>query len=155
MNLSCLKYRHSMNFQKPVDKQKFVCYNMGTAETNNNSNENGYKSEQMETYEENDLYDRTNIKSFPQESGTVWEQLLRLAESGDIRAIKLYYDMLEKKQRPASGTSAGTAPDIEPMAAIRRAVFGDAAIDAAARDAVRCGQEVVRSAEDEEEVDGF
>lgn len=64
-----------------------------------------------------------------EESAAVWEQLLRLAEGGDIRAIKLYYDMLEKKQRQGA---AGTVPDMEPMAAIRRAVFGDAAVDAAA-----------------------
>ena len=53
----------------------------------------------------------------------MWEQLLQLAESGDIRAIKLYYEMLEKKRRPAPST-ADTA-EIESMAAIRRAVFED------------------------------
>ena len=78
----------------------------------------------MGTYKENTLCGRTNIGSFSQESEAVWEQLLRLAESGDIRAIKLYYDMLEKKQRPALEASVGAVPDIEPMAAIRRAVFG-------------------------------
>lgn len=72
---------------------------------------------------------RTNREPFAGESAVVWEQLLQLAESGDIRAIKLYYDMLEKKQRPAP--QSGTSPDMEPMAAIRRAVFGDAAVDAA------------------------
>ncbi len=61
----------------------------------------------------------------PQESAAVWEQLLRLAEGGDIRAIKLYYDMLEKKQRPAATEQHVSC--IEPMAAIRQAVFGDAA----------------------------
>ena len=68
---------------------------------------------------------RTDIGLSLQESAAVWEQLLRLAEGGDIRAIKLYYDMLEKKQRPV--TAGGHAPDMEPMAAIRQAVFGDAA----------------------------
>ncbi len=77
---------------------------------------------------ENDIEkQRTNIGLLPQESTAVWEQLLRLAEGGDIRAIKLYYDMLEKKQRPV--TAERSAPDMEPMAAIRRAVFGDAATD--------------------------
>ena len=32
-------------------------------------------------------------------SRLIWGQLLRLAEGGDLRAIKLYYEMLEKKQR--------------------------------------------------------
>ena len=75
---------------------------------------------------------RTNGKDAPQESTAVWEQLLRLAEEGDIRAIKLYYDMLEKKQRLSTASEGRGAADIEPMAAIRRAVFGDAAVDAAA-----------------------
>ena len=109
----------------------------------------------MKTYDENIPCGRTNIESSPQESGAVWEQLLRLAEGGDIRAIKLYYDMLEKKQRSASGASVGSVPDIEPMAAIRRAVFGDAAVDAAARDAVGGRMDTVLAAEDEEDADGF
>jgi len=76
----------------------------------------------------------TNESWKTEESAAVWEQLIRLAEGGDIRAIKLYYDMLEKKQHPAP---KGTCPsDMEPMAAIRRAVFGDAAVDAAAEKAV-------------------
>ncbi len=81
------------------------------------------------------MIERTNREEKLQESADVWEQLLRLAEGGDIRAIKLYYDMLEKKQRsvPHDGTAhGGITPDMEPMAAIRRAVFGDAAVDAAA-----------------------
>ena len=52
----------------------------------------------------------------------VWEQLLQLAESGDIRAIKLYYEMMEKRQR-ADGEEAS---EMTRMAQIRRAVFGDA-----------------------------
>ncbi len=84
----------------------------------------------MGTYDGRSLNEGTNIDYKPQESTAVWEQLLRLAEGGDIRAIKLYYDMLEKKQRPAVG--GGIGADMEPMAAIRRAVFGDAAVDAAA-----------------------
>lgn len=76
----------------------------------------------------------TNRTVSEQESAAVWEQLLRLAEGGDIRAIKLYYDLLEKKQRPAAAVDAPPAgQSIEPMAAIRRAVFGDAAVDAAAQ----------------------
>jgi len=77
---------------------------------------------------------RTNIESTPQESRAVWEQLLRLAEEGDIRAIKLYYEMLEKKQRSLS--SGGGSPDMEQMADIRRAVFGDAAAVTASGPAV-------------------
>ena len=85
---------------------------------------------------------RTNIESAPLESDAVWEQLLRLAEDGDIRAIKLYYEMLEKKQRPQTAacvTDTKAASEIESMAAIRRAVFGDAAMTAAAASAVRNG----------------
>ena len=79
---------------------------------------------------------RTQVFAEAAESEAVWEQLLALAEGGDIRAIKLYYEMLDKKQR--GGTAHGTAGDdstIEQIAAIRRAVFGDEAVDAAAREA--------------------
>ena len=59
-------------------------------------------------------------------SPLVWEQLLRLAEGGDLRAIKLYYEMLEKKERQQlSGGNDGDR-EIEQMASVRRAVFGDA-----------------------------
>lgn len=84
---------------------------------------------------------RTQVFAETAESEAVWEQLLALAEGGDIRAIKLYYEMLDKKQRggtahgTAHGTAYGTAGDdstIEQIAAIRRAVFGDEAVDAAA-----------------------
>ena len=83
---------------------------------------------------------RTQVFTETAESEAVWEQLLALAEGGDIRAIKLYYEMLDKKQRggTAHGTACGTAGDdstIEQIAAIRRAVFGDEAVDAAAREA--------------------
>lgn len=108
----------------------------------------------MRTYEGDSRNERTNIESAPLESNAVWEQLLRLAEGGDIRAIKLYYEMLEKKQRSAS--AGGISLEVEPMAAIRRAVFGDAAVDAAARDAAFCrggAVEAVEAAEDEEDVD--
>ena len=65
-------------------------------------------------------------------SPLVWEQLLRLAEGGDLRAIKLYYEMLEKKERQQlSGGNDGDR-EIEQMASVRRAVFGDAAFDGAA-----------------------
>ena len=87
---------------------------------------------------------RTQVFAEAAESEAVWEQLLALAEGGDIRAIKLYYEMLDKKQRgsTAHGTAHGTAhctagddSTIEQIAAIRRAVFGDEAVDAAAREA--------------------
>lgn len=61
-------------------------------------------------------------------SRVVWEQLLRLAESGDLRAIKLYYEMLEKKQRQQKSVSGEDDREMEQMAAIRRAVFGDSAV---------------------------
>ena len=82
---------------------------------------------------------RTNIELVPRESDTVWEQLLRLVEDGDIRAIKLYYEMLEKKQHAqtaSGGTDRKAESEIESMAAIRRAVFGDAAMTAAAASAM-------------------
>ena len=60
-------------------------------------------------------------------SAVVWEQLLRLAEGGDLRAIKLYYEMLEKHQRQQKSVHAEEEREMEQMAAIRRAVFGDAA----------------------------
>ncbi|MBE6657117.1 MAG: hypothetical protein E7604_01605 [Ruminococcaceae bacterium] len=60
---------------------------------------------------------------FNEESTVVWGQLLRLAEEGDLRAIKLYYEMLEKKQRQKKASAADT--ELEQMAAIRRAVFGE------------------------------
>ena len=65
---------------------------------------------------------RTYVKNSEKESRTVWKQLLRQAEDGDLKAIKLYYEMLEKKQR--KNTSSETEK-IEQMAQIRRAVFGD------------------------------
>ena len=89
---------------------------------------NGTSNENCKIY-------RTNIEIVPRESDAVWEQLLRLAEDGDIRAIKLYYEMLEKKQQAQTvtgGTDKKAESEIESMAAIRRAVFGDAAVDAAA-----------------------
>ena len=64
-------------------------------------------------------------------SAVVWEQLVRLAEGGDLRAIKLYYEMLEKQQRQKKGVCGEEGDDIEQMAAIRRAVFGDAAAEGA------------------------
>ena len=67
----------------------------------------------MGTNENRNENRRTDIGLTLQESAAVWEQLLRLAEGGDIRAIKLYYDMLDKKQRPV--TAGGHAPDMEPM----------------------------------------
>ena len=70
----------------------------------------------------------------------IWEQLLRLAEGGDLRAIKLYYDMLEKKERQQKSNGNDDDRDMEQMAAIRRAVFGDAMIggmDSAAEDHTR------------------
>ena len=106
----------------------------------------------MRTCESDSLIERTNSESALPESDAVWEQLLRLAEGGDIRAIKLYYEMLEKKQRSAS--AGGVSFHVEPMAAIRRAVFGDAAVDAAARSAVG-GAAMVPLAEDEDEAEGF
>lgn len=66
-----------------------------------------------------------------EDSATVWKQLLRLAEGGDLRAIKLYYEMLEKKERQQKAVSAEDDREMEQMAAIRRAVFGDA-VDLAA-----------------------
>ena len=55
------------------------------------------------------------------EADSVWEQLLQLAKSGDIRAIKLYYEMQEKRQRTGDGDAAAMTQ----MAQIRRAVFGE------------------------------
>ena len=66
---------------------------------------------------------RTNVGKRGEENEEVWEQLLRQAKDGDLKAIKLYYDMLEKKQR--KNTSSESAK-IEQMAQIRRAVFGEA-----------------------------
>ena len=60
-------------------------------------------------------------------NGVVWEQLLRLAESGDLRAIKLYYDMLEKQERRKNAACREDDCEMEQMAAIRQAVFGDMA----------------------------
>lgn len=119
-----------MNFKKHIDKRTFVCYNKRTTKTNTNSLINAFESEHTRTGARLKDVMETNESWKTEESAAVWEQLLRLAEGGDIRAIKLYYDMLEKKQHPAP---KGTCPsDMEPMAAIRRAVFGDAAVDAAA-----------------------
>ncbi len=54
----------------------------------------------------------------------IWDKLTALAASGDCRAMKLYYELLEKKQR----AHAADAPDMAQMAAIRRAVFGEKAM---------------------------
>ena len=74
----------------------------------------------------------------PAESRTVWKMLRGLAENGDMKAIKLYYDILVKKEQGSlsAGASAADAkmsgrkrePDMMPLAAIRRAVFGDRAM---------------------------
>lgn len=64
-----------------------------------------------------------------EESAVVWSQLLQLAESGDIRAIKLYYEMLERRRRIRENRERSAyRQDIEELCEIRRAVFGDAAI---------------------------
>ena len=83
------------------------------------------------TYDSNTSDKRTTILPQEAESAIVWEQLLALAESGDIRAIKLYYEMLEKKRIIGAGRDASGDREMEQLAAIRRAVFGDAAVDAA------------------------
>lgn len=58
-------------------------------------------------------------------SGTeIWDKLTALAAAGDCRAMKLYYELLEKKQK----ANAKDAPDMMQMAAIRRAVFGSDAV---------------------------
>ena len=72
---------------------------------------------------------------------TAAEQLGRLIERGDIRAIKLYYDLMEKERKrgsAGSGTAGGTdgtgrtgearETALEEMADIRRAVFGEEAL---------------------------
>ena len=56
-----------------------------------------------------------------EENPAIWNALLQQAENGDLRAIKLYYELLEKKRRGAGGD----AEAVEDMAEIRRAVFGD------------------------------
>ena len=61
-----------------------------------------------------------------EENPAIWNALLRQAENGDLRAIKLYYELLEKKRRAAGGMPE----EIEQMATIRQAVFGDPAAGA-------------------------
>lgn len=66
------------------------------------------------------------------------EQLGKLIERGDIRAIKLYYDLLERERKhfpSGRGDAEGTGMKgetgetaLEEMADIRRAVFGDAVL---------------------------
>ncbi len=64
--------------------------------------------------------ERTDFENaFP--GNEIWEKLTELAAGGDCRAMKLYYDLLEKRQR-------NSGADIMQMAAIRRAVFGDDAV---------------------------
>ena len=63
--------------------------------------------------------------SAEEENPAIWNALLQQAQNGDLRAIKLYYELLEKKRRGAGGDAAA----VEDMAAIRRAVFGDGAED--------------------------
>ena len=81
-------------------------------------------SEQMRTNGKKTGKTGENVPAVPGGSEAVWAQLLTLAENGDIRAIKLYYEMLEKKQQAADTSGR----DIEQMAAIRRAAFGDGAM---------------------------
>ena len=103
---------------------------------------------------------------------TVEGQLMQLIEKGDIRAIKLYYDLAERKRKAeeqqmiaggmgsAAGASAGgrgaAVPDMEEMAAIRRAVFGEEAVLAAMKEAFSRGMDNIGDAplaEDDEEDD--
>lgn len=98
---------------------------------------------------------RTYTNKEATESAAVWEQLLVLAEGGDIRAIKLYYDMLEKKQAQARGTEGTEDGGVEQMAAIRRAVFGDAAVDAAARAAAVGGRSAAEDTDADADPDGL
>ncbi|MGM9624425.1 MAG: hypothetical protein ACI3XM_01835 [Eubacteriales bacterium] len=74
----------------------------------------------------------------PAESRAVWKKLRGLAENGDMKAIKLYYDILAKKEQGSASAAAAASgegvsggkrePDMMPLAAIRRAVFGDSAM---------------------------
>lgn len=52
-------------------------------------------------------------------------QLLKLVEHGDIRAIKLFYDLDERERKAVGiGRGDGGRAEIEDMSAIRLAVFG-------------------------------
>lgn len=51
----------------------------------------------------------------------VWVSLKKLADSGDVRAIKLYLDLCDKAQAPEA---AGTPYNAE-VDAVRRELFGD------------------------------
>ncbi len=65
------------------------------------------------------------------------EQLYLQLQRGDLRAIKLYYDLEERQKRSAEEQKeADGVLQMERMGAIRRAVFGDDAMDA---DRARCG----------------
>ncbi len=52
--------------------------------------------------------------------GLAVEKLFSLIDEGDIRAIKLYFDLLERKREHTSEDE----PEVQQMAAIRKAVFG-------------------------------
>ena len=80
---------------------------------------------------------KRSLYMLPAESRAVWKKLRGLAENGDMKAIKLYYDILAKKEQgsasAASASGVGMSggkkePDMMPLAAIRRAVFGDNAM---------------------------
>ena len=84
---------------------------------------------QQKTTEETTDIRPTGLRDGEEESSVVWDQLLRLAEDGDIRAIKLYYEMLERRRRIRENRESSVyRQDIEELCEIRRAVFGDAAI---------------------------
>ncbi|MBP3919603.1 MAG: hypothetical protein J6I50_10605 [Clostridia bacterium] len=59
------------------------------------------------------------------ETDAIWKKLLSKAKSGDYRSIKLYYDLLEKKEKAQNADS--NKQEVMQLSAIRRAVFGDSA----------------------------
>lgn len=59
------------------------------------------------------------------ETDAIWETLLSKARNGDCQAIKLYYDLMEKKKKAQNADSS--KQEVMQLSAIRRAVFGDSA----------------------------
>ncbi len=82
------------------------------------------------------------------------EQLLSLVQHGDFRAVKLFYDLWERyRKEKQAEKETNDSNRYAQLAAIRRAVFGDAAMLADHRRAVAAEAEGLLSAADWE--DGF
>ena len=108
------------------------------------------------------LYARVFRGSVEKEFPAVWQQLLLLTEKGDIRAVKLYFDLMERLYKTVSKKDGAGARDMEEMAAIRRAVFGGermaqdyqaASLYKGGLSPVRSGEMVDGDAGDEEDAD--